>query len=161
MRVLLCGAALLIIAPMVWMIYFRDKADPCVRDPARCPPRHSAMEPVAALKIPGQPLTEYVRIPCAFVGTWVSTGDNGTYKLDLNENGTYATHLSHPGHGLWGVQGNTMLWHIEDDSGKIVRVDTEPISLASADRFLLQEANRSFAIYEFLDPRPRTRCSKE
>jgi hypothetical protein len=161
----LFGLALLIILPLLaWLVFFPPKPNPCAKDPASCVANWDALQPYPELKVAGQPLTQTIRIPCAFVGTWVSKGEFGTYKLDLYENGTYTNYMSRPAHGLWGVQGNSMIWrHLDGNwhGGRPALYEHTAILLPTKDRFVLEEMNRSFTAFDLIGPRPRTRCTNE
>lgn len=54
------------------------------------------------------------RIPCAFVGSWVSRRESSEYHIDLTADGRYrmppSDRASRGDEGYWAVQGKYMLW---------------------------------------------------
>lgn len=87
--------------------------------------------------------------PKSFVGTWTSTQPHCTYRITLSGTSKFeaepmACEISSQRYeGLWGVDGDTMIW-INGSNGRLVlAADINPIESATPDAFTLVEQNGS------------------
>jgi hypothetical protein len=161
MRALIYGIILLVVVPLTALFFLHKKSDACSRNPDYCAPKDGLMQPIPSLKVAGMPLTEIVRVPCRYLGTWSRKGDDGKFNITLNGDGTYAIVTTGTRRGLWGVQGNNMVWRHEDGYGRLSIVAINPILMPTAESFVLQEPDKSFVNFELIEAKQSTKCSKE
>jgi len=161
MRALIYGIVLLVVLPMMLLFFFHRKSDACSRNPDYCQPKQGLMEPIPSLKVPGMPLSEIMRVPCRYLGLWSRKSDEGKYNITLKDDGTYEIVTTGVRRGLWGVQGNSMVWRHEDGYGRLSIIAINPILLPTAETFVLQEPDKSFINFELLEAKQSSKCSKE
>jgi hypothetical protein len=156
-RVLNFGIFLFIVVIMIWVFILR----PRFMAPAEAK-KNSAIAPIPSLVIPGMPLTETVRKPCRYIGSWLTTtSKDQNFNTEFFDDGSYLAQSRHIGKGLWAVQGNNMVWLKEDGYGRLSITDFNAILLPTAESFLLEEKDKTFTKYELIELKKSSKCSKE
>lgn len=83
------------------------------------------------------------RIPCAFVGSWVSRRESSEYHIDLTADGRYRMppndRASRGDEGYWAVQGKYMLWR--SITHQVAEMDINRIVSNDGRHFELIETN--------------------
>ena len=106
-------------------------------------------------------------IPCRFVGIWASRQGSLTFRITLNDDGTYwvqpnaASGLvdSAGDSGYWMVQGSHMVWRDRARPG--LGPDINPILSESDGRFVLMERNGRHTQFEWIKDVAGSRCEKQ
>jgi len=87
--------------------------------------------------------------PQSFVGTWTSTRPHCTYRVNLLATSEFEAEpiacdiSSQPFEGLWGVDGNKMIWINESFNRLVLEPDVNPIESPTPDAFTLVEQDGS------------------
>lgn len=161
-RGLLYGGLLLLGGPHLigyWNAHGIDMRERCQLSPEACLDpstgllaKHSAVPERSSLATP--------RIPCPFVGSWVTRRGNSEYRVDLHADGRYqmpATAYSAADHGHWAVQGKYMLWRSRTQ--QIAELDVNRIVSNDGQHFELVETNGLHSHFERSNDLPALKCS--
>ncbi|BAL27386.1 hypothetical protein AZKH_p0503 (plasmid) [Azoarcus sp. KH32C] len=161
-RVLVYGALLIVAVPNLkayWGLRTADMAEGCRTRPAAC------LDPGTGLlasqpAVPERSALATPRIPCPFVGSWVTRRGNSEFHIDLQADGRYHMNgntLSVPADdGHWAVQGKYILWR--STTHPVAEMDINRIVSNDGSHFELIEANGLHSHFDREADLPSGRC---
>lgn len=161
-RVLVYGAFLVVVVPNLvayWRLRSADMEDGCRSRSAAClNPSTGLLAQQAA--VPERSALATPRIPCPFVGGWVTRRGNSEFHIDLHADGRYHMHgntRSVPDDdGHWAVQGKYILWR--STTNKVAELDINRIVSNDGNHFELIETNGLHSHFDREAELPPQRC---
>jgi hypothetical protein len=160
-RVLVYGILLVVVVlpnlSAYWRLRTADVEDGCRLRPTAC------LDPSTGLlakqsAVPERSGLATPRIPCPFVGGWVTRRGNSEFRVDLHADGRYLMHGSSVSddEGHWAVQGKYMLWR--STKHQVAEMDINRIISNDGQHFELIEANGLHSHFDRQADLPTDKC---